>query len=312
MATTSLFVLLDDIVTLLDDIAILSKTATQKTVGVLGDDLALNAEQVSGFTADRELPVVWAVAKGSLINKAILVPMAMLISAFIPFAIIPMLVFGGAYLCYEGFEKVLHSYLHKQTAKENSNELSAHKKLIQAAVQGKEALIAFEKDKIKGAIRTDFILSAEIIVIALGVVSGASLFKQFLALSLIAIAITVLVYGFVALIVRMDDVGIYLIKKPAQNLQYIGQKILWLAPRLLKALTIAGTLAMFLVGGGLLVHNTEFLHHAQTQIASYTNASFLSAIASTAFEAIVGFTLGGIVFFFIIIAGKLKNIVKYF
>lgn len=294
----SLFVLLDDMVTLLDDIAVLSKAATQKTVGVLGDDLALNAEQVSGFSADRELPVVWAVAKGSLINKAILVPMALLISAFMPWLIVPMLVVGGAYLCFEGFEKVLHSYLHKKTSQERESERAEHVKLVQAAVRGKNDLVAFEKEKIKGAIRTDFILSAEIIVISLGVVSGAALWKQLISLSLIAVGITVFVYGFVAIIVRLDDIGIFLTKKSSNMLKNVGSKILWFAPKLLKTLTIIGTLAMFLVGGGLLVHNIVLLHHVQEYLTNVSGVEVINVLATAVYEAVVGFILGWITFLF--------------
>lgn len=254
MAAGSLLTLLDDIAALLDDVAIMSKMAVKKTAGVLGDDLALNAEQVTGVQSNRELAVVWAVFKGSLLNKMILVPAALAISAFAPWLVTPLLMVGGAYLCYEGFEKVVHKVLHKE-------EEAAH---IAAAVTIKtpEDLVAFERDKIKGAVRTDFILSAEIIAITLGVVQAHAFLNQVLVLSGIAIGLTIGVYGLVAAIVRLDDLGLYLAARRAATAQKAGAAILWAAPWLMKGLSFFGTIAMFLVGGGILVHGVPALHHA--------------------------------------------------
>lgn len=260
MAAANLLALLDDIATLMDDIAVMSKVAAKKTAGVLGDDLALNADQVQGVKADRELPVVWAVAKGSLLNKVILVPAALLISAFIPALITILLVCGGLYLCFEGAEKVLHKYFsHGDESDEREARL--------AAISSSETdMVAFEKAKIKGAIRTDFILSAEIIVIALGSVSTASFTTQVGVLVALSIAITVGVYGLVAGIVKMDDVGLYLLRKSLTGTmnstqRFIGRALLVSAPILMKTLAIVGTIAMFLVGGGILTHNIAAVHH---------------------------------------------------
>lgn len=253
MAGSSLLTLLDDIATVLDDVAILSKVAAKKTAGVLGDDLALNAEQVSGVRAEREIPVVLAVAKGSFINKLILVPAALAISALLPWLIVPLLMIGGAYLCYEGFEKVAHKFLH-------SEESSKEKKDLLAALKDpKTDLVQFEKKKIKGAIRTDFILSAEIIVIALGTVKDATFGMQVAVVSTIAIVITFGVYGLVAGIVKLDDAGLYLLKSKGHQLwsnakRKFGKGLLLFAPVLMKLLTVLGTIAMFLVGGGILLH----------------------------------------------------------
>jgi uncharacterized protein len=256
MAAGSLLALLDDIASVLDDVAILSKVAAKKTAGVLGDDLALNAQQVAGVTADRELPVVWAVAKGSFINKGILVPAALAISAFAPWLVTPLLMVGGAFLCFEGAEKLAHRFLH---AKEDE----VHKaELTQALVNPEVDLVAFEKDKIKGAIRTDFILSAEIIAITLGTVKDAPFGTQVTVLTAIALLMTVGVYGFVAGIVKLDDLGLWLSKKASAAAQSVGRGILWLAPWMMKFLSVAGTVAMFLVGGGILVHGVPALHHA--------------------------------------------------
>ncbi len=257
MAASSLFALIDDIASVLDDVAILSKVAAKKTAGVLGDDLALNAQQVAGVTADRELPVVWAVAKGSAINKAILVPAALAISAFAPWLVTPLLMVGGAYLCFEGAEKLAHRFLHSR------EEDQAHKaELVQALADPKVDLVAFEKDKIKGAVRTDFILSAEIIAISLGTVAGQPFITQVGVLVGIAVLMTVGVYGFVAGIVKLDDLGLWLSKTSSAVAQALGRGLLWLAPWLMKFLSIAGTVAMFLVGGGILVHGVPALHHA--------------------------------------------------
>ncbi|KRG72867.1 membrane protein [Stenotrophomonas chelatiphaga] len=266
MAGASLFTLLDDIATLLDDVAVLTKVAAKKTAGVLGDDLALNAQQVTGMSANRELPVIWAVAKGSLVNKVILVPAALAISALeawlksrgynVPL-IVPLMMLGGAFLCYEGVEKLAHRFLHP--AEEDQAKQAERR---QALANEQVDMVAFEKDKIKGAIRTDFILSAEVIVLTLGVVvtSGAAFTQQLLTLSVVALAMTVFVYGLVAGIVKIDDAGLYLAKKGGAVAAF-GRGMVASAPWLMKFLSIAGTAAMFLVGGGILVHNVPALHH---------------------------------------------------
>jgi uncharacterized protein len=255
MAGASLLTLLDDIATILDDVAVLTKVATKKTAGVLGDDLALNAQQVAGVRAERELPVVWAVAKGSALNKTILVPAALAISAFVPWLITPLLIVGGLFLCYEGVEKLAHKFLHSK-----QEDDARHAELTQALVDPTADLAAVERDKIKGAIRTDFILSAEIIVIALGTVADRPLATQVAVLVAIAVLMTVGVYGLVAGIVKLDDLGLHLSKKGGAQAT-IGRGILRFAPWLMKALSIAGTAAMFLVGGGIVVHGVPMLHH---------------------------------------------------
>jgi len=256
MAGSSLFALIDDIATLLDDVSVMTKVAAKKTAGVLGDDLALNANQVSGVNADRELPVVWAVCKGSFVNKLVLVPAALLISAFAPWLIVPLLLLGGAFLCFEGAEKLVHRFLHRP------DEEAQHQALIEAVSDPSVDLVQFEKDKIKGAVRTDFILSAEIIVISLGAVADKSLSVQIGALSAIAVLMTVGVYGLVAGIVKLDDAGLYLNARTSGAVRAAGRFLLWLAPKLMKFLSVAGTAAMFLVGGGILTHNVPLLHHA--------------------------------------------------
>jgi uncharacterized protein len=254
---TSLLALLDDITSVLDDVAVLSKLAAKKTAGVLGDDLALNAQQVSGVKADRELPVVWAVAKGSFVNKAILVPAALLIAAFAPALVTPLLMVGGAFLCYEGFEKLAHRWLH------SADDDAAHQAALAAALQDPaQDLVALERDKIKGAIRTDFILSGEIIAITLGTVAGQPFMTQVLVLSGIAVAMTVGVYGLVAGIVKLDDLGLWLSQRANAAAQALGRGIVSAAPWLMKALSVAGTAAMFLVGGGILVHGVPAVAHA--------------------------------------------------
>jgi uncharacterized protein len=255
MAASSLLALIDDIATILDDVAILTKVATKKTAGVLGDDLALNAQQVAGVRADRELPVVWAVAKGSAVNKAILVPAALAISALAPWLITPLLIVGGLFLCFEGVEKLAHKLLHSK------EEDQAHEaKLLNALQDPTVDLAALERDKIKGAIRTDFILSAEIVVISLGTVADKPLGTQVAVLVAIAILMTVGVYGLVAGIVKLDDLGLRWVNKGGA-LAPIGRGILRFAPWLMKGLSIAGTAAMFLVGGGIVVHGVPVLHH---------------------------------------------------
>ncbi|AZZ75134.1 hypothetical protein CCX46_08205 [Pseudomonas sp. RU47] len=256
MAGSSLLVLVDDIATVLDDVALMSKMAAKKTAGVLGDDLALNAQQVSGVRAEREIPVVWAVAKGSFVNKLILVPSALAISAFVPWLVTPLLMVGGAYLCFEGFEKLAHKFLHSKAEDE-----AEHAQLTEAVADPATDLVAFEKDKIKGAIRTDFILSAEIIAITLGTVADASLTQQVIVMSGIAIVMTVGVYGLVAGIVKLDDLGLWLTQKPGQAAKKVGSAILSAAPYMMKTLSVVGTAAMFLVGGGILTHGVPVIHH---------------------------------------------------
>ena len=277
LAGSSLLTLLDDIATLLDDISVMGKLAAKKTAGVLGDDLSLNAQQVSGVRANRELPVVWGVAKGSLINKVILVPLALIISAFIPWAITPLLMIGGAFLCFEGVEKVLHML-----------EARKHKE------DPAQDPLKFEKDKIKGAIRTDFILSAEIVAITLGIVAEAPLLNQVLVLSGIALVVTVGVYGLVGVIVKIDDLGYWLAEKSSALMQALGKGLLIIAPWLMKALSIVGTLAMFLVGGGIVVHGIAPLHHAIEHFAGQQSA-VVAMILPTVLNLILGFIIGGIV-----------------
>lgn len=244
MAFSSLFTLLDDIASVLDDVALMTKAATKKTAGVIGDDLALNANQVSGkdIKPERELPIVWAVAKGSLINKVILIPIALLLSIYLPALINPLLMIGGAYLCFEGVEKLLHKFLHKADSNEPQEVVS-------------------EADKIKGAVRTDFILSAEIIIIALGVLQGAPTLTKILSLSAIGIGITLFVYGLVALIVKLDDIGLWMMQKPSAFSQNVGKSLLFIMPWFMKSLSVIGTIAMFLVGGGIFTHTVPYIHH---------------------------------------------------
>ncbi|WP_223601965.1 DUF808 domain-containing protein, partial [Pseudomonas sp. A-RE-8] len=271
MAGSSLLVLIDDIATVLDDVALMTKMAAKKTAGVLGDDLALNAQQVSGVRAERELPVVWAVAKGSFINKLILVPSALAISAFVPWLVTPLLMVGGAYLCFEGFEKLAHKFLHSK-----AEDQAEHAQLVEAVADPAVDLVAFEKDKIKGAVRTDFILSAEIIAITLGTVADAALTQQVIVLSGIAIVMTIGVYGLVAGIVKLDDLGLWLTQKPGQAAKSIGGAILSAAPYMMKSLSVIGTAAMFLVGGGILTHGVPVVHHwIESVTASAGGAGFI-------------------------------------
>lgn len=298
MAGGSLFTLLDDIATLLDDVAVLSKVAAKKTAGVLGDDLALNAEQVTGIRAERELPVVWAVFKGSAINKAIMVPIALLLSAFAPWIITPLLMLGGAFLCYEGFEKVVHRYLHTAEEKEE------HKNRLHAVADAKVNMVEFEKQRIRGAIRTDAILSAEIIVIVLGTVQDADLTTRIAVLTFLAAAITVGVYGLVAGIVKMDDVGMHLMDKQGDSgsvkiQRWFGRWILGIAPKFLRLLSIVGTIAMFLVGGGILVHGfpaiAEGLHLVEVWASALPVGGLMSLLASLAYDGLFGFLAGGLI-----------------
>ncbi len=255
MASASLLTLLDDIASILDDVAAMTKVAAKKTAGVLGDDLALNAQQVSGVNADRELPVVWAVARGSLVNKVILVPLALAISALAPWLVQPLLMIGGLYLCFEGVEKIAHKLLHGKEATKD------HADLAEALATPEVDIRAHEKKKIKGAVRTDFILSAEIIVIALGTVADAPFMQRVLTLALVAVVMTIGVYGLVASIVKLDDLGFWLRKKSAAILKVLGNGLVLAAPWLMKFLSVAGTVAMFLVGGGVLAHGIAPLHH---------------------------------------------------
>lgn len=309
MAGASLLTLLDDIATVLDDIAVMSKVAAKKTAGVLGDDLALNAQQVTGVRAERELPVVWAVAKGSFINKLILVPIAIAISVILPWLVQPLLMIGGAYLCFEGAEKIIHSLLHSHSKQDNQ----AHQAELKVIADPKQDLVAFEQKKIKGAVRTDFILSAEIIVIALGTVAAATLLNQILVVSTIAIAMTIGVYGLVAFIVKLDDMGLYLADKHETGLLgKLGSGLLWFAPQLMKTLSVVGTAAMFLVGGSILVHGMPFLHHITDSIGIWAQSlSFMSTVSSTLlpllFDLVVGLVLGSLVVLIMAIFSRIKT-----
>jgi predicted DNA repair protein MutK len=284
---SSFFALLDDIATLLDDVSVLTKVAAKKTAGVLGDDLALNAQQVAGVKADRELPVVWAVAKGSMVNKAILVPAALAISAFAPWAVTPLLMIGGAFLCFEGFEKLAHRFLHSKAEDE-----AHHHELADALADPQVDVLAMEKEKIKGAVRTDFILSAEIIVISLGTVAQSDFVTRVAVLVGIALLMTVGVYGLVAGIVKLDDFGLYLSRK-AGAAKALGRGILRAAPWLMKSLSVAGTAAMFLVGGGILVHGIEPLHHAVEDLTKQAGA--LGGVLALLLDALVGIVAGALV-----------------
>ncbi|SMQ93812.1 DUF808 domain-containing protein [Xanthomonas fragariae] len=308
MAGASLFTLLDDIAALLDDVSVLTKVAAKKTAGVLGDDLALNAQQVTGVSADRELPVVWAVAKGSLVNKVILVPAALAISALeawlsgrgysVPL-VMPLMMIGGAYLCFEGVEKLAHKAMHDE-----EEQAQRHAERTRALADQNVNLVALEKDKVKGAIRTDFILSAEIIVLSLGVVAGVSFGQQIAVLVAIALAMTIGVYGLVAAIVKLDDLGLYLAKKGAA-LAAFGRGILVAAPWLMKFLSVAGTLAMFLVGGGILVHNIPALHHLAVDLA--TSSGSLGWLVEALSNMSVGVVAGALVLGAVTLFQKLRG-----
>ena len=308
MAGSSLLALIDDIATILDDVAAMSKVAAKKTAGVLGDDLALNAQQVAGVQADRELPVVWAVAKGSMINKAILVPAALAISYFAPWAITPLLMLGGAYLCFEGFEKIAHKFLHSPAEDEQH-----HKELVDA--NQSVDLVAMEKEKVKGAVRTDFILSAEIIVIALGTVAAATFLQQVTVLVGIAVVMTIGVYGLVGAIVKMDDAGLYLSKRAGAGVQAFGRFLLNAAPKLMKFLSVAGTVAMFMVGGGILTHGIpgahDVIHHAAEAAGSVGGVGpLLAAVTPSVLDTIGGVIAGAIVLAIVTIGSKLLSVVK--
>lgn len=300
MAGTGLLILLDDIATILDDVALMTKVAAKKTAGVLADDLALNAQQVAGLKADRELPVVWAVAKGSLKNKLILVPSALVISAFAPWAVTPLLMLGGAFLCYEGFEKLAHKFLH---SKEEDN--AHHTQLVEAHVDSTVDMVAFEKNKIRGAIRTDFILSAEIIVITLGTVATVSFAMQVAVLSTIALALTIGVYGLVAGIIKLDDAGLYLSQRNGDSVLHkmqrsLGGFMVRAAPVLMKSLSVIGTAAMFLVGGGILTHGIHWVHEWILQLAN--NVSDIAGVGGilhitlpTLLDGLAGILAGAVI-----------------
>ncbi|SFM64121.1 DUF808 domain-containing protein [Marinobacter zhejiangensis] len=302
MAGSSLIALIDDIATILDDVSVMTKVATKKTAGVLGDDLALNAQQVTGVSPAREIPVVWAVAKGSLLNKVILVPAALAISFFVPWLVTPLLMLGGAFLCFEGFEKLLHKWLHAQEDKEHKEEL--HKALQDPDIDFKE----LERDKIRGAIRTDFILSAEIIAITLGTVTQEPIGMQFLVLSVVALLITVGVYGLVAGIVKLDDGGLYLSQRSgdggwANAVRASGRGILWLAPYLMKGLSILGTAAMFLVGGGIVAHGIPAVHHFIEGLA-HDMTGLVAMLTPTLANGVFGIVVGAVAVAIVTLASR--------
>jgi len=299
LAGTSLLALIDDIATLLDDVSVLTKVAAKKTAGVLGDDLALNAQQVTGVRAERELPVVWAVFKGSAVNKLIMVPIALALSAFLPWTITPLLMLGGAFLCYEGFEKIAHRFLHP--AAEDEEE---HNERLKAVADERVDMVAFEKKRIRGAIRTDAILSAEIIVIVLGTVQDADLVTRIAVLSVVAAVITVGVYGLVAGIVKIDDLGMHLIDKQGESkwirFQHsFGEWVLRFAPKFMRTLSVVGTAAMFLVGGGILVHGipavADLLHHVEVLGRKLpVGGGFAVVLAAMTFNGLFGVLFGGL------------------
>ncbi|WP_417762741.1 DUF808 domain-containing protein [Shewanella sp.] len=309
MAGASLLTLLDDIATILDDVALMSKVAAKKTAGVLGDDLALNAQQVTGFRAERELPVVWAVAKGSLCNKAILVPAALLISAFVPWLIMPLLMLGGLFLCFEGFEKLWHKLTHKA---EPHSEADAEERLKKAG-----GLEAWEQSKIKGAIRTDFVLSAEIIVLTLGIVADSSFVTQLATLVIIAVVITASVYGLVAAIVKLDDAGLYLSERQGQGslwdlVRRLGLLLVSAAPKLMKLLTVVGTAAMFMVGGGIIAHGIHVIGEWIEQQAVAASAvdgvgGLLHMLLPVLMNALLGIIAGAVVLLLMSLIGKVKQ-----
>jgi predicted DNA repair protein MutK len=303
MAAGSLLALLDDIATILDDVSVMTQVAAKKTAGVLGDDLALNAQQVSGVHAERELPVVWAVAKGSFLNKLILVPSALAVSYFAPWLITPLLMAGGAYLCFEGFEKVAHKLLMSK-----HDNIEQHTILANAITNAKEDLVVLEKEKIKGAIRTDFILSAEIIVIALGTVAAASFSQQASVVAIVAIVMTVGVYGLVACIVKLDDLGLYLMLKKGKSVyrqiqRKLGKYLLAFAPKLMRTLSVVGTLAMFMVGGSIIGHGIPAIHHWSESMTELIPS--LAFIASIVIDALVGLIVGAVCLGLITLTNKI-------
>lgn len=312
MAGSSLLVLLDDIAAVLDDVAAMSKVAAHKTAGVLGDDLAVNAEKVTGVRAERELPVVWAVAKGSLRNKCILVPAALAMAVFAEWLISPVLMLGGFYLCYEGFEKIAHAFFHK-----DSGDVEERRQHLQGLMDPEIDLVAFERGKIKGAIRTDLILSAEIIVLTLGIVADKPFVTQVLVLSGIALVMTLGVYGLVAGIVKLDDMGCYLSRREGEGmgprlLRKLGAGLLVFAPWLMKALSVVGTLAMFMVGGGILVHGMHWISELITQLAHSAEAvatigPVLSALTPTLAGMFTGILAGALVLGLVSMGQRLRN-----
>jgi predicted DNA repair protein MutK len=316
MAGASLLVLLDDIALVLDDVALMTKVAAKQTVGVLGDDLALNAEQVSGIRAERELPVVWAVAKGSLRNKLVLVPTALTISWLAPWLIMPMLMLGGTYLCFEGFEKLAHPLLHSHAEDE-----ARHAELAAAVANAEIDLVAFERDKIKGAVRTDFVLSAEIIVITLGTVATSAFATKVVVVSGIALIMTAGVYGLVAVIVRLDDAGFYLCQKPGLGLwtkfqRQVGRVCLHGAPYLMKSLAVVGTVAMFMVGGGILIHGIPVAHHfieylAQSASVVPSIGGMLEPLTSLLLNTLAGIVSGALALAGVTMAVRTYNRFKH-
>jgi uncharacterized protein len=300
MALGNLLALLDDIATVLDDVAVFTKVAGQKTAAVLGDDLALNAQQVAGVRAERELPVVWAVAKGSLVNKAILVPAALTISALAPWAVMPLLMLGGLYLCYEGFEKLAHRFLVPRGA-----DAAHHAELARALADPALDMALFEREKIKGAVRTDFVLSAEIIAITLGIVASAAFATQVVVLVGIALVMTVGVYGIVAGIVKLDDAGLWLLPRGGAQAA-LGRAILRAAPWLMKALSVAGTTAMFLVGGGILMHGMPAVHEAIARAAAGWGGA-LRTLADMAANGLAGIVAGALALLVVSAAMRLRT-----
>lgn len=315
MAGTSLLALIDDIASILDDVSVLTKVAATKTAGVLGDDLALNAQQVAGVQAERELPVVWAVAKGSFKNKLILVPMALAISAFIPWAVTPLLMVGGSFLCYEGFEKLAHKFMHSKHEEE-----AEHSELVEAVADPTVDMAAFEKEKIEGAIRTDFVLSAEIIAITLGTVATEAFGVQVAVLSGIGVIMTAGVYGIVAGIVKLDDAGLFLSKRSGDSFlsktqRGIGKSILLAAPYLMKGLSIAGTAAMFIVGGGILTHGvpimSEWIHGLEHEAGNIPSIGWiLGGVTPTFVNGLVGVIAGALVLGGVTVASRAWRTVK--
>lgn len=302
MAGSSLLALLDDIATLLDDVSVMTKVAAKKTAGVLGDDLALNAQQVTGVQADRELPVVWAVFKGSALNKLILVPSALALSALLPWAVTPLLMIGGAFLCFEGAEKLAHSLLH------GDEDDAAHAEKLAALEDPELDLAEYERDKIRGAIRTDFILSAEIVVIALGTVADAGFLAQVGVVVAIAALMTIGVYGLVAAIVKLDDLGLHLLERDGATSQRLGALILKLAPKLMATLSVLGTAAMFLVGGSILVHGLPFAEHALHALEHAVEAvPGAAAVAGLLFNAVSGIVAGALLVLVIEGYGRLRG-----
>lgn len=312
MAGSSLLVLLDDIAAVLDDVALMTKIAAKKSAGVLGDDLAVNAEQVTGVRADRELPVVWAVAKGSMRNKCILVPAALAISFIAPWLITPVLILGGLFLCYEGFEKVAHKFLHSK-----SEDAAHHEQLVKRLRDPAIDLVAYEQQKIKGAIRTDFILSAEIIVLTLGIVAEMAFITQVLVVSVIALAMTIGVYGLVAGIVKLDDAGLFLLARKGQGswpalLRGCGSALVSFAPWLMKFLAVVGTIAMFMVGGGILVHGFHILDEAIVALVSALSGvpsigPLLAAVTPTLGGVVIGLVAGGAVTAVVMLVQRLRR-----